>query len=398
MVHYRSIRLAIDKLGTSALASTQIFPPGQRPTVAVMYHMFPHYRAPVLTALSQSTVFDFSFWAGVDDIEGIKVFRGNETVSINPLSTLRRGASLELLNFWKPLIELRPSIVILIGNPNLITTWLAAVLARLMGSKVLFWTHGWLKPESRLKAKLRNLYFSLADKVLVYGDRAVSLAGKSGFDRDKVVPIYNSLNWEAADLNFHRLEQDAPREASSPAPTQIVCIARITEHCRFDLLIKAASLLQKEGVPIRITLVGDGPERSSLEALAESLGVDLQCLGAIYDESVIADTLYHADITVSPGKVGLTAMHSLSYGTPVITHGDLDQQMPEVEAIIPGVTGDFFAVGNADDLAAKIKAWILTPRSRESLRQSCRQIMIDRYTPESQRNRIEHAIESVLHG
>ncbi|MET3665596.1 glycosyltransferase [Caulobacter sp. 1776] len=380
------------------MASTQVSPLGQRPTVAVMYHMFPHYRAPVLSALSQSTLFDFSFWAGIDDIEGIKVFRGNDTVSINPLRTLRRGSSLELLNFWKPLIALRPSTVILIGNPNLITTWCAAVLARLMGAKVLFWTHGWLKPESRLKAKLRNLYFSLADKVLVYGDRAVSLARKSGFDADKVVPIYNSLDWEAADRNFHRLEQQPPREEASSTPTEIVCTARITKHCRFDLLIQAANLLRKEGVQTKITLVGDGPERSPLEDLAKTLDVDLKCLGAIYDEGVIAGIIYDADITVSPGKVGLTAMHSLSYGTPVITHGDLDQQMPEVEAIVPGVTGDFFQADDVTDLARKIKIWIQTPRNREDLRQNCRKVMIDRYTPESQRRRIEQAIESVLHG
>lgn len=388
----------INQAGIFALASNQISPSGQRPAVAVMYHMFPHYRAPVLSALSKSTMFDFSFWAGVDDIEGIKVFRGSDTVAINPLSTLRRGSSLELMNFWKPLIALRPSTVILIGNPNLITTWFAAVLARLMGSKVLFWTHGWLKPETRLKAKLRNLYFSLADKVLVYGDRAVSLAGKSGFNPEKVTPIYNSLDWEAADQHFHRLERQNLREDRSPRPTKIVCTARITKHCRFDLLIQAADILRKEGTETQITLVGDGPERATLENLAKSLGTNVEFLGAIYDESVIADIIYNADITVSPGKVGLTAMHSLSYGTPVITHGDLDQQMPEVEAIVPGVTGDFFQADNSVDLARKIKAWIETPRSRKELRRSCRQVMIERYTPESQRTRIEHAIESVLHG
>lgn len=363
-----------------------------------MYHMFPHYRAPVLLALSRSKDFDFSFWAGIDDIEGIKVFRGNGDISINPLTTLRRGNSLELLNFWKPLFKLRPSTVILIGNPNLITTWLAAALARLMGAKVLFWTHGWLKPESRFKSKLRNLYFSLADRVLVYGDRAVSLAGKSGFDSTKVTPIYNSLDWEAADRNFRRLEQNPPREGAATGPTKIVCTARITRHCRFDLLIEAASLLSKEGIATRITLVGDGPERAVLEDLAKSLNVNLECLGAIYDEGVIAGIIYDADITVSPGKVGLTAMHSLSYGTPVITHGDLDQQMPEVEAIVPGVTGDFFQAEDAADLARTIKSWIQTPRIRSDLRQECRKVMIDRYTPESQRTRIEHAIESVLHG
>lgn len=41
-----------------------------------------------------------------------------------------------------------------------------------------------------------------------------------------------------------------------------------------------------------------------------------------------------------------------------ITHGHLDEQMPEVETILPGETGAFFERGNADDLASTIKAWL----------------------------------------
>ena len=44
------------------------------------------------------------------------------------------------------------------------------------------------------------------------------------------------------------------------------------------------------------------------------------------------------DITVSPDKVGLTAIHSMAYGRPVITHDNMDRQGPEVEAVIPGRT------------------------------------------------------------
>ena len=36
---------------------------------------------------------------------------------------------------------------------------------------------------------------------------------------------------------------------------------------------------------------------------------------------------------VSPGNVGLTAIHSLTYGTPVLTHDNFNFQMPEAEAI-----------------------------------------------------------------
>lgn len=63
--------------------------------------------------------------------------------------------------------------------------------------------------------------------------------------------------------------------------------------------------------------------------------------GACYDEIKNAALIYNADLCVSPGNVGLTAMHSMVFGTPVITHNDFKWQMPEFEAIEPGKTGDF---------------------------------------------------------
>ncbi len=43
--------------------------------------------------------------------------------------------------------------------------------------------------------------------------------------------------------------------------------------------------------------------------------------------------------------------------------------MPEFEAIIPNVTGDFYQRGNINDLSQKIKKWIsLNPNKREVVR------------------------------
>ena len=54
---------------------------------------------------------------------------------------------------------------------------------------------------------------------------------------------------------------------------------------------------------------------------------------------------------VSPGNVGLTAIHSLTYGTPVLTHDDFNFQMPEAEAIKENISGIFFRINNANDLS-----------------------------------------------
>ena len=54
---------------------------------------------------------------------------------------------------------------------------------------------------------------------------------------------------------------------------------------------------------------------------------------------------------VSPGNVGLNAVHALSYGTPVITHNNVNNQMPEHETIIENFNGCFHKENDINSIA-----------------------------------------------
>jgi glycosyltransferase involved in cell wall biosynthesis len=141
-----------------------------------------------------------------------------------------------------------------------------------------------------------------------------------------------------------------------------------------------------------LLIVGDGPEKDNLAALAASMGVPHRFWGECYDETTIAKLYKLSDLTVSPGKVGLTAMHSMAYGTPVISHNNLDNQMPECEAILPGITGDFFLENSSEDLARTILNWFHRhPVKPES---ECIKRVEAEFTPEFQRRAIENALEA----
>ena len=104
--------------------------------------------------------------------------------------------------------------------------------------------------------------------------------------------------------------------------------------------------------------------------------------GPTYNEEEIGNLIYNSNICVSPGNVGLTAIHSLMYGTPLITHGDFGYQNPEVEAIVEGVTGAFFKRNDSKDLALKIRQWIEDhPENDTSLKERCYKIIDERYNP-----------------
>jgi glycosyltransferase involved in cell wall biosynthesis len=105
--------------------------------------------------------------------------------------------------------------------------------------------------------------------------------------------------------------------------------------------------------------------------------------------------VYHARAVVSPGKVGLTAIHALAYGTPVITHANFDVQRPEFEAILPGQTGDFFPEGDVDELAQVLTRWLDTPRSEDERRSAVASIEAN-YTPKRQVELIEAALSRLF--
>src|SRR5690606_13649781 len=57
---------------------------------------------------------------------------------------------------------------------------------------------------------------------------------------------------------------------------------------------------------------------------------------------------------VYPGGVGLSVLHAMAYGLPVVVHDDRWRHMPEVAAFYRAGSGKTFAPGNSQSLASAI--------------------------------------------
>lgn len=84
----------------------------------------------------------------------------------------------------------------LLSNPNILTSWVYSVYAKLLGYKIVYWGHGLLKPDKGIKALVRKIYYSLADQFFLYGNRGKQLLINMGVKSTKINVIYNSLNYE----------------------------------------------------------------------------------------------------------------------------------------------------------------------------------------------------------
>jgi len=375
-------------------------PPLPRPKVAVVYHFFAHYRTAVMNELIHNS--NCEFIAVGDDHDPTK--SGIEAWKNCPSDRFIHAPCRKLFGpimLQRGLLRLAIrrdlDAIIFLGNVFWPMTWLAAILARLTGKKVLFWTHGWIHQENGIIGAIRRRFYKIAHGLLLYGRTAKIIGIECGFDAESLHVICNSLDYECqkssrSRVTDHRIR--ALREELFPKSNRplIICTTRLIPVRRLDQLLEAMILLEKENHPVNLLLVGDGPEKESLQKFAAEKNLAVHFYGPCYDEDKLAELVMAANVTVAPGKVGLTAMHSLAFGTPVITHDDINQQMPEWESIIPGQNGDLFKHGNIEDLARVIGLWTTSQYPDESIRKTCHKIIDQFYNPAFQRRAIERAI------
>lgn len=372
-----------------------------RKRVAFFNPIFAHYRAALLRELLNSTIYDYFLFADTHDrywnVPAVDL-RADPRFTAAPC---RRFFGLTWQHGTiKATLLLDFDAYILGGDVKYISSWVGAALAKLRRRRVLFWTHGWTHADAGLKRLTRRLFYRLADGLLLYGDRAKNIGIECGFAADTLYVMRNSVDFDHQQLLLDRIRTEDRLAARvrlfGDAKTAVViATARLTKKKRFDLLVRALGILGRRGRLVNLLIVGDGPERSILNALAQTEGVNVVFTGACYEEDRLAEFFACATVTVSPGDVGLTCMHSLGYGVPVITHGDANDQMPEWEAILPGINGDVFEKGNLTDLADVIERWIRTPIVSVSVREACLSRVAEQYNVRFQANLIERALRGL---
>jgi glycosyltransferase involved in cell wall biosynthesis len=204
---------------------------------------------------------------------------------------------------------------------------------------------------------------------------------KEGFDKENLFVIHNSLVYdEQLKVREQLCISDIYKQHFGNELPNLLFIGRLTPVKKLDMILYAVAKNKAKGIEQNITFIGDGEKRDELESLVKELGLEKNVwfYGPCYNEVELGNIIYNADLCVSPGNVGLTAMHSLVFGTPVLTHNYFPLQMPEFEAIKEGETGGYFEYGNIDSLSDKINEWFIVNRDRNIIRQKC-MFEIDNY-------------------
>lgn len=141
-----------------------------------------------------------------------------------------------------------------------------------------------------------------------------------------------------------------------PGGGGVVTVGRLSRQKRTRLVLEAMAKLQRDGVRVPLTVIGDGPERPALERQAEALGIagTTRFRGSVEPEA-LPQALEGADVMAFPAKhegFGLAAAEALLLGIPVVAMEDGGGALD----IVPRTGGGrVVSAGDGDALAAGIR-------------------------------------------
>jgi glycosyltransferase involved in cell wall biosynthesis len=164
-------------------------------------------------------------------------------------------------------------------------------------------------------------------------------------------------------------ELDQRRAAAGvQAGPHIVSIGRLVAERHHDNLIRAVSTIRRRFPTARLTIVGDGPQRDSLDALVRQLrlGGAVMLTGLAPRHELLAN-LVSADIYVSPTSIdayGTATVEAAAYALPIVT----TRVGFPAELVVDGATGYVVPPDDEGALAeALAKLCELDPDARRAM-------------------------------
>lgn len=153
----------------------------------------------------------------------------------------------------------------------------------------------------------------------------------------------------------------APRPARRSGPLRLLTVGRLHPIKGYHMLLEAVGTLVKEGVDLRLDMVGDGPMRAVLERRAGELGLAGHvCFSGAIAPEAIGEHYDRADAMV---------VSSFMEGVPVVLMEAMAKELGVVatrvggipELVEDGVSGLLVNPGSADALAGAIRALAADP-------------------------------------
>jgi glycosyltransferase involved in cell wall biosynthesis len=240
-----------------------------------------------------------------------------------------------------------PDALILEANPRYVSNPIARRWMQQRGRPVIGWGLG--APALRagyalVQQAFRRRFLNQFDALIAYSTRGAAEYEAQGIPRSRIFIAPNAVT--------PRPGPPPRREDFSGRPPRLLFVGRLQARKRVDLLLQACRDLQPRP---EVWVIGDGPERPSLERQAARDFPDAHFAGALQGEALY-DQYAQADLLVLPGTGGLAVQEGMAFGLPVVV-----------------AEGD----GTQEDLVQPENGWLVPPGDGQALKAALLQALSD---------------------
>lgn len=225
----------------------------------------------------------------------------------------------------------------------------------LRGSDVPFYEKRWESLDRFIFSWLSPIIWRNAKQVIANSDGLRLLALKAA-PKQKISVIYNGV-----DTDFYR----PPNKKTPNKKPVILSVGRLVERKGFDLLINACSSFS-----VAVQIVGEGPEKANLAALAKKLKVDLKLLG-IKNKNELQKTYQQADIFVLASKnegMSNALLEAMASGLPCI----VSDTGGSAELVENNINGFVLRENTAEEVKSQIEYLLNNSQERAKMGENSR--------------------------
>lgn len=294
-----------------------------------------------------------------------------------------------LPRLWRLMVRPPADAVITVGAGD--KMFWGRIAARLAGVPVIgsaLHSTGWPDGVGRLNRLLTpwtDAFIGVADA------HARHLIEIEGFPLAKVHTIYNGVDCERF---FPQDATEVRQEIGLPAGAPVVgVLAALRPEKNHELFLAGAKLIRDQLPDAQFLVVGDGPRRRELEALAATLGIRdaTHFLGSRNDVPRLLAACDLVALTSHNEAAPVSILEALATGVPVVASNVGSVR----ETVIDGQTGRLFPAGDLAAFVAATLALLVNPAERQRMGAEGRRRVVESWSLDAMVRGYEQLIDGI---
>ncbi|VAW62694.1 hypothetical protein MNBD_GAMMA11-228 [hydrothermal vent metagenome] len=375
----------------------------KQPNIAVITNILPKYREDMYVRLFEHYSENIHIYCQ-DEIPSMNLqtiahlYPDNRT-KIKYFSLDKEKLSWQVI----PLTEIikKYDIVFLYGNPRVISSILYGLLLALSGKKIVIWGQYHTAGANRLMEKVRLWWWSHFNNIFLYTEAealeykkkypgtAHVIGMNNGLNQDEIDAVSNGLS--DADIELWKSDNDLSGKIL------LLSCARLDKKNSYDMFLDCLVEIVSNNSDVVWCIIGKGEEESSLKDKADGLGVsaNIKWVGALYEQTELAPWFLSSVALIHPGAIGLSLLHAMGYGLPVITHDNNSCQMPEIAALKNNFNGMRYQYGSRASLIESVNSVLKNSELREQLSENALNTARSEYNTDIMANNFIKMVDSL---